>query len=59
MKTRIYVTTNNGLVRFIAAKTKLQALAYAAQGVIEVKSVTKDQLAEILQNNAKIEDATQ
>lgn len=58
MKTRIYVTTHGDQVRFVRATTKLQALDFAAEGIITVKAVKKDKLTEILQKGVKIEDAT-
>lgn len=58
MKTRIYITGHGQTTRLVRAHTKLQALDYAAKGIINVMAVKKDELAEHLQKGMTIEDAT-
>ena len=58
MKTRIYITSHGQTTRLVRAHTKLQALDYAAKGIINVMAVKKDELAEHLQQGMTIEDAT-
>jgi hypothetical protein len=58
MKTRIYVTGYGQTIRLVSAHTKLQALDYAAKGIINVSAVKKSELPELLQKGIKIEDAT-
>ena len=58
MKTRIYITGHGQTTRLVRAHTKLQALDFAAKGIINVMAVKKDELAELLQKGMSIEDAT-
>lgn len=58
MKTRIYITGQGQTTRLVRAQTKLQALDFAAKGIINVMAVKKDELAELLQKGMSIEDAT-
>lgn len=58
MKTRIYITGHGQTTRLVRAQTKLQALDFAAKGIINVMAVKKDELAELLQKGMSIEDAT-
>lgn len=58
MKSRIYITGHGQTTRLVRAHTKLQALDYAAKGIINVMAVKKDELAELLQQGMTIEDAT-
>lgn len=58
MKTRMYVVSYGQTTRLIRATTKLQALDFASKGTINVNAVKKDELAELMLKNIRIEDAT-
>lgn len=58
MKSRIYVTGHGQNIRLVRAHTKLQALDFAAKGIVNVMAAKKDELADLLQKGIKIEDAT-
>lgn len=58
MKTRLYVTGYGQQIRLVRAQTKLQALDFAAKGIINVSAVKKDELTEMMQKGVQIEDAT-
>lgn len=58
MKTRIYITGHGQTTRLVRASTKLQALDFAAKGIINIMAAKKDELADLLQKGMKIEDAT-
>lgn len=58
MKTRIYITGHGQTTRLVRAQTKLQALDFAAKGIINVSAVKKNDLPDLLQSGIKIEDAT-
>lgn len=58
MKTRMYVVGYGQTTRLIRAHTKLQALDFASKGIINITAVKKNDLADLMQNGIKIEDAT-
>jgi hypothetical protein len=58
MKARMYVVGYGQTTRLIRAHNKLQALDFAAKGIINVSAVKKNDLPELLGKGIKIEDAT-
>jgi hypothetical protein len=58
MKTRLYVIGYGQQIRLIRANTNLQALDFAAKGIINVSAVKKDELADYMMKGIQIEDAT-
>lgn len=58
MKTRIYVSGYGQTTRLIRAHNKLQALDFAAKGIINISAVKKNDLPDLMNKGIKIEDAT-
>ena len=58
MKTRLYIVGYGQTTRLIRAQTRLQALDFATKGTINIASIKKDELADLMQKGMKIEDAT-
>lgn len=58
MKTRIYVAKHGTELRLIRAKTRLDALNYAAKGIVDVVAITKEELTQYMEKGTPIEETT-